>query len=303
MGARQVVLITGSSSGFGRLTAETLARKGYRVFASMRGLAGRNSRPGSELRALADRESLDLRAVEMDVTDEASVESCIGTVLDQAGRIDVVVNNAGFGNWGLTEAYTVEQFRLLFETNFFGVVRVNRAVLPALRRQGSGLLIHVTSGAGRVAVPFMAPYCASKFALEALADAYRFELAPLGIDSVIVEPGEYRTPIFDKNMEPADRERAEGYGSVGALPRKLFDAFVANMSGPNAQNPQEVADTILRLIETPPGKRPLRTLVGQDVQPLQPLNATSEEIRRAVIGELFRMPELLELRASSRAKA
>src|SRR5215471_6767369 len=122
--------------------------------------------------------------------------------MQRAGQVDVLINNAGFANWGLTEAYTLAQFRNLFETSFFGVVRVNRAVLPLMRRQASGLLIHVSSGAGRVSLAYMGPYCASKFALEALADAYRFELAPLGIDSVIVEPGEYPTAIFDKNMHP-----------------------------------------------------------------------------------------------------
>jgi NAD(P)-dependent dehydrogenase (short-subunit alcohol dehydrogenase family) len=299
----QVVLITGASTGFGRLTAETLARKGYRVFASMRDIAGRNAGNRDELLALANKEKLELQAVEMDVTSESSVARCVGLVAEQAGQIDVVVNNAGFGNWGLTEAYTTEQVKTLFETNFFGVVRVNRAVLGFMRRKGSGLLVHVSSGAGRVSIAFMGPYCASKFALEALADAYRFELAPLGIDSVIVEPGEYRTPIFDKNMHPADEPRIAGYGETSKLPKKLLDAFVANMDGPRAQDPQEVADAILRLMETPAGQRPLRTLVGQDVQMLQGLNDMSEGIRRGVMGELFRMPELLELKGAVKKAA
>jgi NAD(P)-dependent dehydrogenase (short-subunit alcohol dehydrogenase family) len=147
----------------------------------------------------------------------------------------------------------------------------------------------------------MAPYCASKFALEALADAYRFELAPLGIDSLIVEPGEYATPIFDKNLHPDDQSRIEGYGAAAKLPKQLFDTFLANMNGSAAQDPQEVADAILRLMETPAGQRPLRTLVGADVQVLQGLNDMSEGIRRAVMGEMFRMPELLELKVAKRS--
>jgi NAD(P)-dependent dehydrogenase (short-subunit alcohol dehydrogenase family) len=300
MARMPVVLITGASSGFGRSTAETLARNGYRVFASMRDIAARNAGNRDELLALANQEKLDLHVVEMDVTDDRSVARCVRLVAEQAGQIDVVVNNAGFANWGLTEAYTTEEFKALFETNFFGVVRVNRAVLPLMRQKGSGLLIHVSSGAGRVSIAFMAPYCASKFALEALADAYRFELAPLGIDSVILEPGEYRTAIFDKNLHPKDETRIAEYGPAATLPRKLFDAFAANMDGPAAQNPQEVPNAILRLIETPAGQRPLRTLVGQDVQVLQGLNDMSEGIRRGVMGEMFRMPELLELKGAAK---
>jgi NAD(P)-dependent dehydrogenase (short-subunit alcohol dehydrogenase family) len=299
MSGKRVVLITGSSSGFGRLSAQSLARKGYTVFASMRGIAGHNARNAEEVRALASAEKLDLHVVEMDVTDDGSVERCVAEIGKKTGQLDVVVNNAAFGNWGITEGYSVEQFKKIFETNFFGIVRVNRAVLPMMRRKGSGLLIHVSSGAGRVSIAFMAPYCATKFALEALADAYRFELAPLGIDSVLVEPGEYRTPIFDKNMYAEDAGRVAEYGATAALPKKLFEAFAANMSGPMAQDPQEVADAIVRLIEMPAGQRPLRTLVGQDTQPLQGLNQMSEEIRRTVMSDLFRMPGLLELKVNA----
>lgn len=300
MPASNVVLITGASTGFGRLTAETVARKGYKVFASMRDIAGRNATASNELRALAASQKLDLHPIELDVTSDSSVDGCVAQITQQAGRLDVLINNAGFGNWGLTEAYTLAQVQQLFDTNFFGVVRLNRAVLPLMRRQGSGLLIHVSSGAGRVSIAFMGPYCASKFALEALADAYRFELAPLGIDSVIVEPGEYRTPIFDKNMLPEDAARAAEYGPAAAFPKRLFDAFEQNMAAMN-QDPQEIADAMLRLIETPPGRRPLRTLVGRDVQVLQPYNQAADEIRRSVIADLFHMPQLLQLKGAAPA--
>ena len=301
MSGKAVVLVTGASTGFGRLTSETLARRGYQVFASMRDIAGRNAANREELNQLATKEKLDLHAVEMDVTDERSVGNCVTHIADRAGQIDVVVNNAGFGNWGLTEAYTTDQFKKIFETNFFGVVRVNRAVLPLMRRSGSGVLIHVSSGAGRVSIAYMAPYCASKFALEALADAYRFELATSGIDSVIIEPGEYETPIFEKNMHPDDTQRVAEYGAAD-LAKRLFDTFAANLKQMK-QDPQEVADAILRVIEMPAGTRPLRTLVGNDVQVLKGLNDMSEGIRRGVMEELFRMPELLELKRSTRTAA
>ena len=146
---KSVVLITGASTGFGRVTAELLTRQGYRVFASMRDIAGRNAQARTEL------EALNIEVVELDVTDDGSVDRAVAAILARAGRIDVAINNAGFGNRGVTEAYTVEQFKQLYETNVFGVVRVNRGVLPSMRKQRSGLLIHVSSVAGRVTIPYM----------------------------------------------------------------------------------------------------------------------------------------------------
>ena len=164
-----VVLITGASSGFGRLIAETLARKQYRVFATMRDIEGRNAAAARELRALAESESLHLDVCELDVTDEGSVERAVAVVIGQAGGIDVLVNNAAYGVLGLTESFTTEQAQRVFDTNFLGIVRTNRAVLPHMRRKGSGLLLYVSSGAGRIVIPCMGLYTASKFALEAFA--------------------------------------------------------------------------------------------------------------------------------------
>jgi NAD(P)-dependent dehydrogenase (short-subunit alcohol dehydrogenase family) len=161
-------------------------------------IKGRNAEHRESLEQLANREGLSLQVLELDVTDEGSVQDAVLAALRDVGQLDVVINNAGVAGIGVTEAFTPEQFQQMFDINFFGVVRVNRAVLPSMRRRRSGLLIHVSSGAGRVTIPAMAAYCASKFALEALADAYRFELSPFGIDSVVVEPGIYRTPIFDR---------------------------------------------------------------------------------------------------------
>jgi NAD(P)-dependent dehydrogenase (short-subunit alcohol dehydrogenase family) len=151
-----VVLITGCSSGFGLLMAETLARKNYHVFATMRAVDGRNAKAARAFRTLAERESLHLDVLELDVTDSASVERAVDVVIAQTDRIDVLINNAGYGLLGLIEACTLEQAQRIFDTNFFGVVRMNRAVLPYMRRHGSGLLVHISSGAGRVPMPGVA---------------------------------------------------------------------------------------------------------------------------------------------------
>lgn len=292
MSQRNVVLITGSSAGFGRLMAETLARKQYFVFATMRGVAGRNAATASELKSLAARESLKLRVVELDVTDESSVARAVDAAVAEAGRLDVVVNNAGYAQAGITEAFTVGQAQRIFDTNFFGVVRVNRAVLPQMRRQGSGLLIHISSGAGRFAIPGNAFYCATKFALEALSEAYRDELASLGIDSILVEPGAYATSIFDKFETPADAARAEAYGAASEIPRRVGAAIVAA-----AGNAQEVADAVVRLIEMPAGTRPVRTRVAPTAsEALEAYNKLSDQLHAGFL-DWFGITELTKFRS------
>jgi NADP-dependent 3-hydroxy acid dehydrogenase YdfG len=168
----QNVLITGTSSGFGRLTAQTLARKGHVVFASMRGVNGKNAAAARELGAWAEQEKVKLHVVALDVTDDASVDAAVRTIVEGYDRIDVVVNNAGRSVFGLQETVTVEQARDIFETNVFGVLRVDRAVLPQLRKQGSGLIVHISSGLGRVVIPALSIYGASKFAIESIAEGY-----------------------------------------------------------------------------------------------------------------------------------
>ncbi|UPG84062.1 SDR family NAD(P)-dependent oxidoreductase [Luteibacter aegosomatis] len=164
----KTVLITGASSGFGRDTAETLAKAGHRVYAAMREPAGRNRQPAEALRALG------VEVVELDVTDDVSVERGVASVLAQAKHLDVIVNNAGIGSAGVSESFTADQARALFEVNVFGVQRMLRAVLPSFRRQGQGLAINIGSILGRVTFPFFGLYGASKFALEALTDSYRY---------------------------------------------------------------------------------------------------------------------------------
>src|SRR4030088_651695 len=224
MNSKQVVLITGSSTGFGRLFTETLARNGHTVFATMRDPGGHNAKNASEIRTLAEQDSLLIHALELDVTDDASVERAVDAAVAKAGRIDVAITNAGYFLSGLEEAVATEQARRLMDTNFLGPVRVNRAVLPHMRRQRSGVLLHISSGAGRIIAPSMGFYCASKFALEALAEAYSYELAAQGIEPVIVEPGPYDTPVVGNMVRVADEARTDTYGAVKQTPAKVSAA-------------------------------------------------------------------------------
>src|SRR5438094_10412830 len=165
MKSKQVVLITGSSTGFGRLFTETLARKGHTVFATMRDPGGRNAKNAAEIRRLAEKDSPSIHVLEMDVTDDASVERAVDAAVAKGGRIDVAINNAGYYLTGLEEAVTTEQARRLMDTNLLGPVRVNRAVLPHMRRQRSGVLMHISSVAGRVVLTSVGVYCDSQLAL------------------------------------------------------------------------------------------------------------------------------------------
>lgn len=294
-----VVLVTGATTGFGRAAAETLAQRGYKVFAGMRDTTGRNATICAGVQSLARQKDWALEVVDMDVTQDASVHQAIGRVLDHAGKIDVVINNAGIASLGVTEAYSVAEFQRLFDVNLFGVVRVNRAVLPAMRLRRSGLLIHVSSAAGRLAIPCMAAYCASKFALEALADVYRFELSPFGIDSVIVEPGMHRTPILEKVAGPADNSRTAEYGVPPTYATRVGARYLAANSAADTPGPEEVVEAFLRLIEMMPGERPFRTVPTATLQPLlTPYNAMAAEIRPAA-AHIFNVPELLSLQRSS----
>jgi NAD(P)-dependent dehydrogenase (short-subunit alcohol dehydrogenase family) len=289
-----VVLITGASSGFGRDAAERLAKRGHQVIATMRESTGRNQPSRDALETLAQREGLPLHVLDLDVTDEASVERAVAQGLDRCGRLDVAINNAGFAGIGITEAYTAEQFHQMFDVNLYGAVRVNRAVLPHMRRQRSGVLIHVSTAAGRLVVPALAAYCASKYALEALADTYRYELGPFGIESVLVEPAFNRTPIFDKLVAPADTARVADYGPQGGYADRVRETFFQAIGAPDAAGSEPVAEALVRLVEMEPGQRPFRTVVSPPIQQLLgPYNAMAEELRPTV-AQILNVPELAE---------
>jgi NAD(P)-dependent dehydrogenase (short-subunit alcohol dehydrogenase family) len=286
------VLITGASTGFGRDTAERLARRGDHVFATMRDVSGRNAPHRDALERLAGKEGVRLRVLELDVTNEQSVDSAITAALDDVGGLDVVINNAGVAALGVTEAFTPAQFEQIFAVNVYGAVRVNRAVLPSMRKQRSGLLVHISSGAGRVTIPALAAYCASKYALEALADAYRYELSPFGIESILVEPGVYRTGIHDRWIVPADGARLAEYGSAASFAQRVDSVFQAIVGGPDAPGSGEVVDALVALIDMSPGERPFRTVVSAPIQQLLgPYNASAETLR-PVVAQIFNVPEL-----------
>jgi NAD(P)-dependent dehydrogenase (short-subunit alcohol dehydrogenase family) len=253
----KTVLITGASSGFGRDTAETLAQAGHRVFAAMRDVANRNRAAVTALQAKG------IHVVELDVTDEASIERATASVLAQAGRLDVLVNNAGVGSAGVSEAFTTDQIQALFNVNVFGVQRMLRAVLPAFRQQGEGLVVNIGSILGRVTFPFFGLYGASKFALEAMTESYRYELSQLGIDVVLVQPSNYPTNIFASAQLPSDAERVVGYGEVGTIPGKMVETLMTLFQSENAPNPHDVAEAIAGIVDQPRGSRAARTVVGQ----------------------------------------
>lgn len=213
------------------------------------------------------------------MTSEESAGRAVRDAIAAAGRIDVLVNNAGYGLMGVTEAFTLAQSQRIMDTNFFGVIRMNRAVLPHMRKQRSGLLIHISSGAGRIVVPSMALYCASKWAMEALAEEYRYSLATLGIDSVIIEPGAYPTAVFGNIERAGEPERTEGYGAANGIADTVFGILNAS-----TQDPQEIADAVRHTIETPAGQRTLRQRVGGGPSTGIPdLNALSEKVQAQVL--------------------
>lgn len=192
------ILITGANGGFGSLTVKTLLNQGHAVVATMRNAQSKNKTEADELSALG------AKIVNLDVTDDESVNTGVAKAIGLLDGLDVAVNNAGVGVLGIQEQFTIDDFKRLFDINVFGVQRVNRAVLPHFRNQGSGLLVHVSSLLGRIALPFYGPYNASKWALEALAENYRVELSDFGVDSCIVEPGGYPTGFMHSLMQPSD---------------------------------------------------------------------------------------------------
>jgi NAD(P)-dependent dehydrogenase (short-subunit alcohol dehydrogenase family) len=253
----KTILITGASTGFGRDTAETLARLGHTVFASMRDPKSKNSRHSEALH----RQGIEV--IELDVSSDESVDRAVKEVLARANRIDVLVNNAGIAAAGITEAFTPDQAKVVFNTNVVGLLRAARAVLPAMRQQEDGLIINIGSILGRVTFPFFGIYGASKFAVEALTDSLRYEVSQLGIDVALVQPSAYPTSMYANIQQPADSGRATAYGPVGQIPGAMFKQFTTRFQAADAPNPHDVAETIAKLVTLPKGKRPARTVVGE----------------------------------------
>lgn len=286
----QTILITGAAKGFGRLIANTLINAGHKVIATMRDPKGRNAEHADALQAKG------ATVVEIDVTDETSVGSGVEQALKQAGHIDILINNAGVGAIGLQETFTTGDWQKIFDLNVFGVQRMNRAVLPHMRERKQGLIIHVSSLLGRFCMPFLGPYNASKHALEALADNYRLELSGSGVESILIEPGGYATDFQTSSVAASDAVRAATYGDFANAPQQTMSAFAESLQGDKAPNPQMVADAILKVINTPRGQRPFRTVVdGLGMgQPIETLNQTSDQVTTGIYAAIG-MESMLKL--------
>jgi len=289
-----VVLITGASSGFGNLTARALARAGHTVHAGMRETAGRNAPAVAALAELAGAEGLAVRAVEMDVLDQASVDAAVADVLAASGHVDVVVHNAGHMVLGPTEAFTPEQLAALYDVNVLSTQRVNRAVLPAMRDHGSGLLLWIGSSSTRGGhPPFLAPYFAAKAGMDALAESYAAEVAKYGIETTILVPGAYPsgTNHFAHAGRPEDTERESAYADAyDTLRKEMLVGLTAAF--PAGRTADEVADEIVRVVDLPTGRRPFRVHVdpshdGSEVVSVVYDRIRAEFYRRIGIAELL----------------
>ncbi len=279
------VLITGSSSGFGRLSALHFARSGATVIASMRNL-NKGKRPeAAELLDAASAEKLKLSVVEIDVTKPAEIASGVAQAEKTAGgALDVLLNNAGIGGAAPVELYDHAQTMRHFDVNLFGYQRMARAVLPKMRARGQGLLVQVSSQLGRIVLPNIGIYCSTKFALEAMFEAMAYELAPFGVDATIIQPGGYPTKIWENGarylddlLASADAERKAAYEAH----LKLAEGF---FGGGGTTDPMDVPRAIADIIALPPGKRPLRRPVHPNTQATDALNAAHAQVQASVMG-------------------
>ncbi|WP_209347566.1 SDR family oxidoreductase [Pontixanthobacter sp. CEM42] len=277
------ILITGTSSGFGRLAAEDYARKGAKVFATMRNLPRAEA---AELEAIAAAEDLDLYVIEIDVTDDAQVASGVAEAEKIAGgAIDVLINNAGISTAGPVEIQDMEATKLLFDTNVFGPQRLMRAVLPAMRAAKSGQIFNVTSQLGRVIVPSYGQYSPTKFALEAMSEQIAYELVPHNIDVTIIEPGGYPTEIWananaltQKLLERADAKHLGGYTA-------LIEQMRSGSGGGGSTDPMDVPNAMAEIISMPAGTRPLRKEVHPGPKPQIAINEVSAKVQVGWLGE------------------
>jgi NAD(P)-dependent dehydrogenase (short-subunit alcohol dehydrogenase family) len=283
---KQVILITGASSGFGLLTARALADAGHTVYASMRDIAGRNAPQAEAVLKEAKERNVDLRVVELDVTSDASAESAIQDILKRDGRLDVLVHNAGHMVFGPAEAFTAEQYAQLYDVNVLGTQRVNRAALPAMRRQGRGLLLWVSSSSTRGGTPpFLAPYFAAKAAMDSLAVSYAGELTRWGIETSIMVPGAFTkgTNHFAHSGKPADTAREAEYmdGPYAGMPDRILKGLAS--LEPADADAGEVARKIVEVVDMPFGKRPFRVHVDPSQDGAEIVNGVADRMRR----ELF----------------
>ncbi|MEM6615972.1 MAG: SDR family oxidoreductase [Pseudomonadota bacterium] len=276
------ILITGAGGGFGALIVADLIKAGHTVVGSMRDPNGRN--------ADGRQKMIDLGAdvVEIDVTSDASVDAGVAAAEAKLGQIDVLINNAGVGVHGLQENFSADDFQRVFDINVFGVQRMTRAVLPAMRSRRSGLVLNISSLLGRITMPFYGPYNASKWALEAMTENYRVELSQFGVDVAIVEPGGFPTSFFGNLIHPTSTDRSEGYGEMADAPTAALEGFAAFLEQNPQQSPQLVADAVVDVVGKAPGTRPFRTEVDKIGMgdPIKAYNDHLEQITGGVFSSL-----------------
>lgn len=252
----KVAIVTGSSSGIGYATSLLLARNRFHTYATMR-----NIEKSADIQEITNKERLSLQVIQLDVNDDASIRNSIKRVERENERIDVLVNNAGYGLVGAFEDLSVEEIKSQFETNFFGVIRLTQQVLPIMRKQKSGTIVNVSSGAGRIGFPGMSAYVSSKFALEGLSESMSYELEPFGIKVVIIEPGVIRTN-FKKNSVMSEKSLDNSSISPYSSIIQKIDSSISSIIE-HATPPEDVAKAILHAITS--NNPELRYLVGNDM--------------------------------------
>ena len=272
------ILVTGASGAFGSLACMQLVENGHQVTGTMRSLKGKNEAIANELK------SKGVALVEMDVTNEESVNSGVNLAIELMDGLDTVFNNAGIGANGILECFTAGDIQKMFDVNVFGVQRLMRAALPHLRQQGKGTIIHTSSCIGRVTTPFLASYSASKYALESLAEGYRAELSGFGIESCIVEPGGFPTGFMGGMITPSDTQRLTQYGEMARLPETSLNGYVAYVESIPEQRPERVAEAVVELVNMSFGEKPFRTVVDFSglKQPIENYNKVLNETTKAI---------------------
>ncbi|RGP40512.1 3-oxoacyl-[acyl-carrier-protein] reductase [Altererythrobacter insulae] len=279
----QSILITGCSTGFGRLMAEDFARKGAKVFATMRNLPRVEA---TELEALAAAEELDLHVIEIDVMSDEEVAKGVAKAEEIAGgAIDVLINNAGIGYAGPIELQDMQATQLIFDTNVYGPHRMSRAALPAMRRAKSGLIFNISSQLGRVIVPSAGHYSPTKFALEAMSEAMAYELVPHGVEVCVIQPGGYPTKVWvNRNKLAAELKERLNFDERAAYPQLVARMGNADGSGRTA-DPMDVPNEIAKIIAMPAGTRPLRKEVHPGRKPQIAINELTAKVQVEWLGE------------------
>ncbi len=292
---KKIILVTGAGTGFGRLAAETLARAGHIVYATMRDVAGRNAANAAAIAQTAKLENIELHPAELDVGSETSAKAAVDAIVADHGRLDVVVNNAGMLVIGVTEAFTPEQALEVFNTNTVSWLRVNRAALPQMRSQEDGLIVYVGSVTSCILSPFQGPYCASKAAGDVLAETMHYENSRYGIDSVIIQPGAYTegTNHFGGARHAEDEQVTAQYDRIADLP-PLLAARLSSLAQPGLRtDAAEIAEKIRDVIALPRGSRPFRVVVDPQHHGAQEVNETRTRMQRDFLTR-FGIADLME---------